>query len=75
LHLSDKLLGTGLSGVIKAGGFYLDGEWTFWDVHDPKKAIKITLAHEQYTKLVIEVTDPTAAVAKIEEAVQARKSS
>lgn len=67
--------GTGLPGVIKAGSFRLDGQWAFWDVHDPKKAITIKLADEHYTKLVIEVTDPTAAVAKIEEAVQAHKSS
>jgi hypothetical protein len=67
--------GTGLPGVIKAGTFHLDGQWAFWDVHDPKKAITIKLADEHYTKLVIEVIDPTAAIAKIEEAVQAHKSS
>jgi hypothetical protein len=63
--------GTGLPGV-KAGSFRLDGQWAFWDVHDPKKAITIKLADEHYTKLVIEVTDPTAAVARIEEAVRKR---
>jgi hypothetical protein len=42
-------------------------------VHDPQKALSINLAHEHYTKLVIEVTDPADEVAGIEEAV--RKSS
>ncbi len=77
-HLNLKEIrapGTGLPGVIKAGSFYLGGQWAFWDVHDPKKAITIKLADEHYTKLVIEVTDPAAAVAKIEEAVRARSSS
>ena len=77
-HLNLKELrapGTGLPGVIKAGSFRLEGQWAFWDVHDPRKAITITLADEHYTKLVLEVTDPAAAVARIEEAVQARKSS
>jgi hypothetical protein len=67
--------GTGLPGVIKAGSFRLEGQWAFWDVHDPQKAITIKLADEHFTKLVIEVTNPAAAVAQIEEAVRARKSS
>ena len=64
-----------LPGVIKAGSSYLEGQWAFWDVHDPQKAITITLAHEHYTKLVLEVIDPAADVARIEEAVRAHKSS
>ena len=65
--------GTGLPGVIKAGSFRLNGQWAFWDVHDPQKAITIKLADEHYTKLVIEVADPAATVAMIEEALRAHK--
>jgi hypothetical protein len=68
-------VGTGLPGVILAGDVRQEGQWAFWDVHDPHKAITIKLADEYYTKLVIEVADPVAAVARIEEAVRARKSS
>jgi len=40
----------------------------FWDVHDPQKAIVIRLKDERYARLVIEVDDPPATVAAIEEA-------
>jgi hypothetical protein len=68
-------IGTGLPGVILAGNVLLEGQWAFWDVNDPHKAITIRLADEHYTKLVIEVADPAADVARIEEAVRARQSS
>ena len=67
--------GTGLIGVIKAGSYYLDRQWAFWDVHKPKKAITIQLTGEYYTKLVIEVADPSAAVEKIEGAIRSRQFS
>jgi hypothetical protein len=70
-----KVAGTHVPGVITAGTFYAFRECVFWDVHNPQQAISITLAHEHYTKLVIEVTDPTADIARIEEAVQAHKAS
>jgi len=75
VNLKGIKVGTSLPGVIKAGDFRLEGQWAFWDVHDPQKAITIKLADENYTKLVIEVADPAIAVAQIEEAVQAHKSS
>jgi len=75
VNLKGIKVGTSLPGVIKAGDFLLEGQWAFWDVHDPQKAITIKLADEHYTKLVIEVADPVAAVAQIEEAVQAHTSS
>jgi hypothetical protein len=75
VNLKGVRIGTGLPGVIKAGDFLLEGQWAFWDVHDPHKAITIKLADEHYTKLVIEIADPAAAVARIEEAIQAHKSS
>ena len=70
-----QLPGTHVPGVIAAGSFYTSGGWVFWDVHDPQNALTIKLTHEHYTKLVIEVTEPAADVARIEEAVRAHKSS
>jgi hypothetical protein len=67
--------GTHVQGVIAAGGYYISGGWVFWNVQYPHKALTINLAHEHYTKLVIEVRDPAADVARIEEAVRAHKSS
>jgi phage terminase large subunit-like protein len=52
--------GTNLPGVITAGRFVQHGEWAFWDVHDPDKAIAIRLRDERYAKLVIGVDDPAA---------------
>lgn len=53
-----RMGGTNLPGVITAGRFVEHGEWAFWDVHDPQKAIAIRLRDEGYAKLVIGVEDP-----------------
>lgn len=55
-----RMGGTNLPGVITAGRFVEHGEWAFWDVHDPQKAIAIRLRDESYAKLVIGVEDPAA---------------
>jgi hypothetical protein len=61
--------GTHVPGVITAGTFHQEGERVFWDVHDPEKAIVIRLRDERYARLVIEVEDPPATVAAIQEAI------
>jgi hypothetical protein len=30
----------------------------FWDVHDTTKTIIVSLEHERYKKLIVEVADP-----------------
>jgi hypothetical protein len=47
----------------------LIGERVFWDAHDPEKAIVIRLRDKGYARLVIEVDDPPATVAAIQEAL------
>src|SRR4051812_1355922 len=54
--------GTHIPGVITAGTFVQEGSSVFWDVHDPTKAIALDLRDERYSKLVIEVADPTATI-------------
>lgn len=61
--------GTKVPGVITAGTFHQEGERVFWDVHDPEKAIVIRLRDERYARLIIEVEDPLATVAAIQEAL------
>ncbi len=61
--------GTQLPGVITAGTFYQEGERVFWDVHNPEKTVVIKLKDERYARLVVEVEDPPATVAAIEEAL------
>ena len=60
-----RLLGTGLPGVIKAGTFYQQGKWVFWDVHNTDNVVVIDLVHDHYDKLVIEVADPAGVVGLI----------
>lgn len=64
-----RLGGTSIPGVLSAGRFYSHGELTFWDVHDPDKAIEIDLRHEHYRRLVVEVDHPAEDVARIVNAI------
>ncbi|GAA0902914.1 hypothetical protein [Streptomyces thermoalcalitolerans] len=65
--------GTYVPGVITAGRFRRDGERSFWDVKNPDKAVVIELADAgAYDRLVLEVDDPRATVALIEQAIAHR---
>lgn len=60
-----KFPGTNLPGVITAGTFYQDGQRIFWDIHHPDAAVVITLEHDVYNELVIEVEDPRSLIRDI----------
>jgi hypothetical protein len=60
-----KVLGTDVPGLLGAGTFYYHGEMVFWDVHNPSNAIILSLDHERYKKLIIEVDDPPATIARL----------
>jgi hypothetical protein len=60
-----RLLGTYMPGILTAGTFFYHQELVFWDVHDPAKTIVVSLDHEHYKKLIIEVADPNATVAQL----------
>jgi len=60
-----------LSDVVTIGRLVYRGEWAFWDVHDPDKAIAIHLHDEHYARLVIGVDDPAGVAAEIARAVSA----
>ena len=64
-----KILGTDAPGLFGAGTFYYHGELVFWDVHDPANAIILSLDHERYKKLIIEVANPAEAVARLQSAI------
>ncbi|MDT0446436.1 hypothetical protein [Streptomyces johnsoniae] len=61
--------GSHIPGVITAGTFHQDGETVFWDVKDPSKAVVVELADEKYARLVLQVDDPRATVALVENAL------
>ena len=66
-----RLPGTYIPGVITAGTFRSRGENVFWAVHRPQEAIAIDLHDEFYSRLVIQVDDPAAAIAAIQAALTA----
>lgn len=61
--------GSHVPGVITAGTFHQDGEKVFWHVKDPSKAVVVELADEEYVRLVLQVDDPRATVALVENAL------
>jgi hypothetical protein len=65
-----KVGGTHVPGVISAGRFYQQGKLVFWDVHRAERAIAISLRDERYSRLIIEVDDPAAAIATIHAALR-----
>jgi hypothetical protein len=67
--------GTNIPGLITAGTFFESEGRVFWDVHNPERAIAIRLHDENYAKLVIEVADPSAAIAAIEAALAPQPAS
>ena len=67
-----KLMGSDLPGVFAAGTFYYHGELVFWDVRDPERTIVVSLAHERYKKLIIEVEDPDAVVDMLRLAIRSQ---
>lgn len=64
-----KLIGTDVPGLFAAGTFYYHGELVFWDVRDPQKAVIISLNHERYKKLIVEVEQPVDVVRRIRAAL------
>ena len=64
-----RLMGTDVPGIFAAGTFYFHGELVFWDVRDPAKTIVISLEHERYKKLIIEVADPATTLGELRAAI------
>jgi hypothetical protein len=66
-----KAPGVNIPYVITAGTYYQDGKRVFWDIHHPREAVVISLDHEDYNELVIEVEDPGAFVQEVQERMRA----
>jgi hypothetical protein len=62
--------GTAFPGLIRAGSFLQQGEWVFWDVHNPKQALTIHLSDAHFAKLVVEVENPETVAGAINEAIR-----
>ena len=61
---------TDFPGLFAAGTFYYHGELVFWDVTDPSRTIIVSLDHERYKKLIVEVRDPAAVVSSLKAAIK-----
>jgi len=64
-----KLMGAEVPGLFAAGTFYYHGELVFWDVRDPEHTIVVSLNHERYKKLILEVADPGGVVSRLRAAL------
>jgi hypothetical protein len=69
-----RLPGTSLPGIVTAGSYFRAGEWSFWDVHDPRKAVIIRLKDEHYSRAVVGVDDPSGTIELVRKAL-ARRST
>ena len=65
-----KVAGARIPGVLQAGTFMDSEGMVFWDVHRPGHAIVISLEHEHYKQLIIDVADPASAAQEILEAAR-----
>ncbi len=61
-----RLPGSNIPGLLTAGTFYQHGKRIFWDIHHPEQTVIISLDHESYNELVIEVENPDAFVTEIQ---------
>jgi hypothetical protein len=66
-----KIAGTDIPNVFRAGTFYQDGGWVFWDVRHPENTIVLELHDERFQKLVVEVESPTETVRVLNQAISA----
>jgi hypothetical protein len=64
-----KIIGAEIPGLLGVGTFYYHGEMVFWDVRDPAQTIVISLDHEHYKKLIVEVADPGRTIAQLRKAI------
>jgi len=56
-----------VNGRRRAG--VLRGGLVFWDVRDPEHTIVVSLNHERYKKLILEVADPGEVVSRLRAAL------
>jgi hypothetical protein len=66
--------GSYLPGVITAGTWRWRGVKEFWSVRHKSKALALELSDDNYTRVVVEVDDPTRVAAEIERALSQRSS-
>ncbi|MGI0065395.1 MAG: hypothetical protein ACREA5_03755 [Nitrosotalea sp.] len=64
-----KIAGASLPGVIKDGMFLSKDGLLFFEMHDPKKCITVSLNNEKYKKIIFEVPDKESTAKIIRDAI------
>ena len=67
-----KFPGSNIPHVITAGTFYQNGKRIFWDIHNPARAVVISVTDDTYNELVLEVENPESFVSEIEALIHAQ---
>ncbi len=57
-----RLPGTYIPYWVKAGSYYHQGAWEFWDMSNAENTLIIELQDEAFAKLFVEVEDPVEAI-------------
>ena len=65
-----RVLGTSIPGYYYAGTFKNQGMLNFYNIKAGRTVIVITLHHEKYQSLVLEVKNPQALVAQINQKIK-----
>ncbi len=53
-----RMPGTSIPGLVTAGTYIEDGRREFWDVTRGQDAVVVDLENEEYTRLVVEASNP-----------------
>jgi len=69
-----KVMGTDVPGFFAAGTFIYHGELVFWNVRHPEQTIIVSLAHERYKKLIVEVENPVSTATMLRDAIDRAKT-
>jgi hypothetical protein len=64
-----KISGTNVPHLFRAGMFYQDGGWVFWDVRHRDGAIVLEMEDEEFKRLVVEVESPVETVEMLKRAL------
>ena len=64
-----RMPGTYIPGLITAGTFERDGRREFWAVHNAQQTVAIELQDVFFSRLVVQVPDPTATVTAVQKAL------
>lgn len=71
----EKRAGADVPHLYYGGTFVQDGDRVFWDVRHPDRAIVIHLSDEELARLIVDVDDPDAVVARVQAALSSESTS